>query len=65
MTSGTRVITADTVLIQSLTRHGTLAGGQVVKTNPSLSINDVSITEGDSGTQTLELHGHAFRASAV
>ena len=32
---------------------GTLAGGQVVTAQPSLSINDVSISEGNIGTRTL------------
>jgi large repetitive protein len=32
---------------------GTLSGGQVVKAQPSLSINDVTIAEGDSGTKVL------------
>ncbi|PYS25271.1 MAG: hypothetical protein DMF72_02230 [Acidobacteria bacterium] len=32
---------------------GTLSGGQVVKAQPSLSINDVSTTEGDSGTKNF------------
>jgi hypothetical protein len=33
--------------------NGTLTGGQVVNVQPGLSINDVSITEGDSGTTNL------------
>jgi len=32
---------------------GTLSGGQVVRAQPSLSINDVSATEGDSGTKNF------------
>ncbi len=36
-----------------LTSTGTLSGGQVVKPQPSLSIDDVSITEGNAGTKTM------------
>jgi CSLREA domain-containing protein len=36
-----------------LTSSGTLSGGQVVKSQPSLSINDVSVAEGNSGTTNL------------
>ena len=32
---------------------GTLAGGQVVRPIPTLSVNDVSIVEGDAGTKSL------------
>ncbi len=32
---------------------GTLSGGQVVRPQPTLSVNDVSLNEGDSGTSTL------------
>ncbi|HEU4934527.1 MAG TPA: FG-GAP-like repeat-containing protein [Pyrinomonadaceae bacterium] len=32
---------------------GTLAGGQVVRPIPTLSINDLATTEGDSGTKSL------------
>lgn len=54
LTTGTHTITADyggnaNFLLSS----GTLAGGQLVKTPPSLSINDISVTEGDSATKTL------------
>ena len=35
------------------TSTGTLTGGQVVKPQPTLSINDVSIAEGDSGTTAM------------
>src|SRR5207253_1226750 len=52
--AGTHTITADysgdgNFLISS----GTLSGGQAVNAQPGLSINDVSITEGDSGTKTM------------
>jgi hypothetical protein len=36
-----------------LTSSGSLSGGQVVKTQPSLSINDVTLAEGNSGTTSL------------
>ena len=36
-----------------LLSSGTLTGGQVVRSQPSLSINDVSVTEGDAGTKAL------------
>ena len=32
---------------------------------PALSINDVTVTEGDSGTVSRDLHGHAWRRSAA
>jgi uncharacterized repeat protein (TIGR01451 family) len=54
LTVGTHTITADysgSTNIGSGT--GTLAGGQVVKPQPSLSIDDPSTTEGQSGTKIL------------
>jgi hypothetical protein len=54
LTAGTRAITADyDGDANFLTNTSTLSGGEIVKAQPSLSINDVSITEGDSGTKTL------------
>jgi hypothetical protein len=54
LASGTHTITANySGDANFLPSSGTLAGGQVVKPPPSLSINDVSITEGDAGTKTL------------
>src|SRR5262249_20577649 len=44
---------------------GTLAGGQVVKAVPSLSINDVSIVEGDAGTKVLNFTVTLSAASAL
>jgi hypothetical protein len=54
LTTGTHTITADySGDANFLPGGGTLSGGQVVKAQPSLSINDVSITEGDVGTKVL------------
>src|SRR5207247_2518843 len=54
LNAGTHTITAeysgDTNFLNS---SGTLSGGQVVNAQPGLSINDVSLTEGDSGTKTM------------
>ena len=59
LTTGTHTITADySGDANFLTSAGTLSGGQVVKAQPSLSINDVSITEGDAGTKVLTLYGY-------
>jgi hypothetical protein len=55
LTPGTHTITADySGNANFLTSSGTLAGGQIVRPLPSLSINDASIIEGDSGTKTLD-----------
>lgn len=54
LTVGTHTITADygggTNFLAS---SGTLLNGQVVRAQPSLTINDVSLTEGDSGTKNF------------
>lgn len=54
LTVGTHTITAEysgaTTFAAST---GTLSGGQVVRPIPTLSINDVSTVEGDSGTKLL------------
>src|SRR6185295_5830263 len=44
---------------------GTLSGGQVVKSLPTLSINDVSIGEGNSGTTNLIFTVTLSAASAL
>ncbi len=54
LTVGTHVITveyAGTATFEA--SSGTLSGGQVVRPQPTLSINDLSLNEGDSGTSTL------------
>ncbi len=51
LAAGTHTITADyNAGVNFLTSSGTLSGGQVVKSQPTLSINDVSAAEGNSGT---------------
>jgi CSLREA domain-containing protein len=53
LTQGTHTITADySGDTNFLANSGTLAGGQVVRSH-TLSVNDVSITEGDSGTKMM------------
>ncbi len=55
LTTGTHTITADySGDANFLAGTGTLSGGQVVKAQPSLSISDGFISEGDSGTKTLD-----------
>jgi hypothetical protein len=44
---------------------GTLSGGQVVKAQPTLSINDVSITEGQAGTKVLNFTVTLSAASSL
>ena len=54
LTTGTHTITADYSGDGNFAvSTGTLTGGQVVKAQPSLSINDVSTTEGNAGTKVL------------
>ena len=54
LTVGTHSVTADYSGDASfLASAGTLTGGQVVRTPPTLSINDVTITEGDTGTKVM------------
>jgi CSLREA domain-containing protein len=63
---GSHTITADySGDGNSLASSGTLAGGQVVKAQPSLSINDVSTTEGDSGTKVLNFTVTLSAASSL
>jgi CSLREA domain-containing protein len=52
LTVGTHSVTADySGDANFLASTGTLTGGQVVRPPPSLSINDVSFKEGDTGTK--------------
>ena len=54
LTVGTHTITAQYSGAATFeASSGTLSGGQVVRPLPTLSINDVSVNEGDSGTSTL------------
>jgi hypothetical protein len=54
LTAGTHTITADySGDANFLTSSGTLSVTQIVKSQPSLSINDVSVAEGNSGTTNL------------
>ena len=54
LTVGTHTITAEYAATATFAASsGTLSGGQVVRPQPTLSINDVSINEGDSGASTL------------
>jgi hypothetical protein len=54
LTVGTHTITADYSGATGFeASSGTLSGGQVVRPQPSLSVDDVSVAEGDSGTKTL------------
>ena len=54
LTVGTHSVTADySGDANFLMSTGTLTGGQVVRTPPTLSINDVSITEGDAGAKFM------------
>ena len=54
LTTGTHSITAEYLGNDSWTGStGTLQDGQVVKPQPTLSINDVSVTEGNTGTANL------------
>jgi Bacterial Ig-like domain (group 3)/Calx-beta domain len=66
LASGTHTITAeysgDTNFIAST---GTLAGGQVVKPQPTLTINNVSLNEGNAGTSNLVFTVTLSAASAL
>ena len=54
LTAGTHSITADySGDANFLASTGTLSGGQIVRPPPSLSINDISFKEGDTGTKIV------------
>jgi co-chaperonin GroES (HSP10) len=66
LASGSHVITADysgDAVFES--GSGTLSGGQTVKAAPTLSINDVSIAEGNAGTTNLSFTVTLSAASAA
>jgi hypothetical protein len=66
LTAGTHTITAEYCgNAKLLTSVGTLSGGLVVKTQPTLSINDISMAEGNSGTTNLILTVTLSAASAL
>jgi hypothetical protein len=66
LTTGTHTITAEYSSDANFTvSTGTLSGGQVVKAQPSLSINDASITEGDAGTKVLNFTVTLSAASSL
>ena len=66
LSTGTHVITADYSGDSSFTiATATLTNGQTVKAAPKLSINDVSIAEGNSGTTNLVFTVTLSAASAA
>jgi hypothetical protein len=66
LTAATHVITAEySGSGNFVASTGTLAGGQTVRSQPSISINDVSITEGDSGTKVATFTATLSGASSL
>jgi hypothetical protein len=66
LTTGTHTITAEySGNANLLASTGTLAGGQVVTSQPTLSVDDVSIVEGNSGTKTMTFTVMLSAASAL
>jgi Bacterial Ig-like domain (group 3)/FG-GAP-like repeat len=66
LTVGTHTITAEYSGATNFEAStGTLSGGQVVRPQPSLSVDDVSVAEGDSGTKTLTFTVSLSAASSL
>jgi hypothetical protein len=66
LTAGTHTITADYSGDANHTAStGTLSGGQVVRPQPSLSIDDVGISEGQAGTKVLNFTVTLSAASSL
>ncbi len=66
LTVGTHTITAEySGNANILASTGTLAGGQVVKPQPSLSINDAATSEGNAGAKTLNFTVTLSAASSL
>ena len=66
LASGTHTITAEySGSANFIASSGTLANGQVVKPQPTLTINDVSIAEGHGGTTNLVFTVTLSAASAL
>jgi hypothetical protein len=66
LSSGAHTITADYSSDANFaTSTGTISGGQTVKPQPTLSINDVSMLEGDSGTTTMNFTVTLSAASSL
>jgi hypothetical protein len=64
LSAGTHIITANySGSANYNASSGTLSGNQIVRVQPALSINDFSVTEGDSGTKTFSFTATLSAAS--